>query len=183
VSIPEFLTIIKVSVTAVVAYTFASFLLSRGTNVPRSVPCSAGMYLIAGLPARGLPIACSRGSILPTSVLKDPARSAPQRAAARHDDKRRELHTPDAPRLARRRQRGGVLDECRAGTPVGAGVKSMARCPIWKRSSASWREKASSHRARGDRDIPGRSGSPYRRAGDEPRAQGVAIPDLTRPRN
>ena len=76
VSIPEFLTIIKVSVTAVVAYTFASFLLSRGTNVPRSVPILAGMYLIAGLAGTRLAYRLLvDGSILPTSVLKNNGRA------------------------------------------------------------------------------------------------------------
>ena len=68
VSIPEFLSIIKVSVTAVVVYTFGSFVLSRGINVPRSVPVLAGMYLIAGLAGPRLAYRLFlEGSILPVS--------------------------------------------------------------------------------------------------------------------
>lgn len=51
VSIPDLLTIIKVSVASVIAYTVAAFLFSRGQNVPRSVPLLTCMYLIAGLSA------------------------------------------------------------------------------------------------------------------------------------
>ena len=76
VSIPEFLTIVKVSVTAVVVYTFGSFLLSRGTNVPRSVPVLAGMYLITGLAGTRLAYRLLvDGSILPTSVLRNNGRA------------------------------------------------------------------------------------------------------------
>jgi O-antigen biosynthesis protein WbqV len=69
VSIPEFLSIIKVSVTAVVVYTFGSFVLSRGINVPRSVPVLAGMYLIAGLAGPRLIYRLFlEGSILPVTA-------------------------------------------------------------------------------------------------------------------
>ena len=76
VSIPEFLSIIKVSITAVVVYTFGSFVLSRGINVPRSVPVLAGMYLIAGLAGPRLAYRLFlEGSILPAAALKDPGRA------------------------------------------------------------------------------------------------------------
>jgi len=76
VSIPEFITIIKVAIIAVVVYTFGSFLLSRGINFPRSVPVLAGMYLVAGLAGPRLAYRLFvEGSILPTSVLKDPGRA------------------------------------------------------------------------------------------------------------
>lgn len=49
VSIPNLITILKVSLSAVMAYTVAAFLLSRGANVPRSVPVLTLLYLVAGL--------------------------------------------------------------------------------------------------------------------------------------
>jgi FlaA1/EpsC-like NDP-sugar epimerase len=49
VSIPDFLAIVKVSVVAVVAYTTIAFLMTRGSNIPRSVPAITLMYLMAGL--------------------------------------------------------------------------------------------------------------------------------------
>lgn len=49
VSIPDLITIIKGSVAAVVVYTVTAFLLTRGDNVPRSVPVLAAIYLIGGL--------------------------------------------------------------------------------------------------------------------------------------
>ncbi|MGB3538552.1 MAG: nucleoside-diphosphate sugar epimerase/dehydratase [Mesorhizobium sp.] len=49
VSIPNLVTILKVSLSAVMAYTVSAFLLSRGANVPRSVPVLTLLYLIAGL--------------------------------------------------------------------------------------------------------------------------------------
>ncbi|WP_315919349.1 nucleoside-diphosphate sugar epimerase/dehydratase [Mesorhizobium sp. SP-1A] len=49
VSIPNLITIFKVSLAAVVAYTVAAFLQSRGLHVPRSVPVLTLLYLIAGL--------------------------------------------------------------------------------------------------------------------------------------
>ncbi|MBP0438639.1 polysaccharide biosynthesis protein [Tianweitania sediminis] len=49
VSIPDLLAIIKASVTAVVAYTLGSFLVSRGLYLPRSVPILSLIYLVGGL--------------------------------------------------------------------------------------------------------------------------------------
>lgn len=49
VSIPNLLTIFKVGIFSVMAYTVAAFLLSRGLNVPRSVPILTLLYLVAGL--------------------------------------------------------------------------------------------------------------------------------------
>jgi O-antigen biosynthesis protein WbqV len=49
VSIPNLVTILKVSLFAVMAYTVAAFLFSRGANVPRSVPVLTLLYLVAGL--------------------------------------------------------------------------------------------------------------------------------------
>jgi O-antigen biosynthesis protein WbqV len=49
VSIPDLMNIIKASVLAVAAYTIAAFLMTRGSNVPRSVPVLTLLYLIAGL--------------------------------------------------------------------------------------------------------------------------------------
>lgn len=78
VSIPEFLTIVRVAVVSVVVYTFGSFLLSRGINFPRSVPVLAGMYMIAGLAGSRLVYRLFlERSILPTSVPKE-SRTAPR---------------------------------------------------------------------------------------------------------
>ena len=49
VSIPEVLALIKASVVAVLVYTVSAFLVSRGSNVPRSVPVLTVMFLIASL--------------------------------------------------------------------------------------------------------------------------------------
>jgi O-antigen biosynthesis protein WbqV len=71
VSIPEFLTIIRASIVAVVAYTFGSFLLTRGINIPRSVPVLVGMYMVAGLAGSRLAYRLVlEGSILPASAPK-----------------------------------------------------------------------------------------------------------------
>lgn len=49
VSIPDLTTIIKASVVAVLVYTVAAFLLTRGQNVPRSVPLLTLLFLVGGL--------------------------------------------------------------------------------------------------------------------------------------
>ena len=49
VSIPDIITILKVSLASVAAYTVAAFLTSRGMNVPRSVPILTFVYLVIGL--------------------------------------------------------------------------------------------------------------------------------------
>ena len=49
VSIPDLTTILRVSAATVVSYTVLSFLMSRGSNFPRSVPVLTLLYLIAGL--------------------------------------------------------------------------------------------------------------------------------------
>lgn len=49
VSIPDFLAIAKVSVVAVVTYTVLSFLITRGSNLPRSAPVLTLLFLMAGL--------------------------------------------------------------------------------------------------------------------------------------
>lgn len=49
VSIPDLVIIIKAVVIAVVIYTVGAFLLTRGDNVPRSVPVLSVLFLIAGL--------------------------------------------------------------------------------------------------------------------------------------
>lgn len=51
VSIPDLLTIVKASVVAVLIYTVGAFLMTRGSNVPRSVPVLTTLFLIAGLTA------------------------------------------------------------------------------------------------------------------------------------
>jgi len=51
VSIPDLVALIKASVFAVVFYTVAAFLVSRGENVPRSVPVLTVIFLIGGLAA------------------------------------------------------------------------------------------------------------------------------------
>ena len=48
-SIPDIMTILKVVSASVIAYTIAAFLLTRGSNVPRSVPVLTLIYLVAGL--------------------------------------------------------------------------------------------------------------------------------------
>lgn len=54
VSIPDLVTIFKVSVASVVAFTVLSFLMTRGMNFPRSVPVLTLLYLVAGLSATRL---------------------------------------------------------------------------------------------------------------------------------
>ena len=49
VSIPDLLTIIKATVATVVFYTVGAFLISRGSNVPRSVPVLTSLFMVAGL--------------------------------------------------------------------------------------------------------------------------------------
>lgn len=49
VSISELTALIKATVIAVGLYTVAAFLLSRGENVPRSVPILSALFIIAGL--------------------------------------------------------------------------------------------------------------------------------------
>jgi FlaA1/EpsC-like NDP-sugar epimerase len=49
VSIPSLATIIKATVFSVLIYTVGAFLLTRGSNVPRSVPVLSTLYMIAGL--------------------------------------------------------------------------------------------------------------------------------------
>ena len=48
-SIPDLMTVIKVVAASVTAYTLIAFLLTRGANVPRSVPILTLIYLLAGL--------------------------------------------------------------------------------------------------------------------------------------
>lgn len=48
-SIPDMMTIIKVVSASVIAYTIAAFLMTRGSNVPRSVPVLTLIYLVAGM--------------------------------------------------------------------------------------------------------------------------------------
>jgi O-antigen biosynthesis protein WbqV len=54
VSTPDLVNVIKASVVAVGAYTVITFLSSRGTYVPRSVPILTGIFLVAGLAATRL---------------------------------------------------------------------------------------------------------------------------------
>lgn len=49
VSVPDLTAIIKASLAAGILYTVGAFLLTRGDNVPRSVPILTGLYMIAGL--------------------------------------------------------------------------------------------------------------------------------------
>lgn len=49
VSIPDLLTILKGAAAAVMIYTVGSFLLTRGQNVPRSVPVLTFIYMVVGL--------------------------------------------------------------------------------------------------------------------------------------
>ena len=74
VSIPNLITIIKVSLSAVVAYTVAAFLFSRGVNVPRSVPVLTLIYLVVGLSFTRL----SYRLVMERSFFFPPATSGPQ---------------------------------------------------------------------------------------------------------
>ncbi|MHB2266568.1 polysaccharide biosynthesis protein [Aliihoeflea sp. PC F10.4] len=49
VSLPEVLNLLKAAIAAVVVYTVSVFLVSRGHNVPRSVPLLTAFFMIAGL--------------------------------------------------------------------------------------------------------------------------------------
>ena len=49
VSIPDLVTILKVSSAAVISFTLLSFLITRGLNFPRSIPPLTLVYLVAGL--------------------------------------------------------------------------------------------------------------------------------------
>jgi len=54
VSTPDLVGVIKASVVAVGAYTVLTFLASRGSYVPRSVPILTGVFLVTGLAATRL---------------------------------------------------------------------------------------------------------------------------------
>lgn len=54
VSIPDLTTIIKATAFSVLVYTVGAFLMTRGSNVPRSVPVLTTLYMIAGLSASRL---------------------------------------------------------------------------------------------------------------------------------
>ncbi len=56
VSIPDLIIIIKVAFATTVTYTVASFLMTRGANVPRSVPILAGVFMVTAL--AGSRLAC-----------------------------------------------------------------------------------------------------------------------------
>jgi O-antigen biosynthesis protein WbqV len=56
VSIPDLIIIIKVALATAVSYTVASFLITRGANVPRSVPVLAGVFMVTAL--AGSRLAC-----------------------------------------------------------------------------------------------------------------------------
>lgn len=49
VSIPDLTNIIRVSLFTVITYTVVSFLVTRGSNLPRSAPVLTLLYLVAGL--------------------------------------------------------------------------------------------------------------------------------------
>jgi O-antigen biosynthesis protein WbqV len=51
VSIPDLIALVKASLFSVTAYTVGAFLVSRGENVPRSVPVLTLLFLVAGLAA------------------------------------------------------------------------------------------------------------------------------------
>lgn len=70
VSIPDLITIFKAGVFAVVMYTVAVFLLTRGINVPRSVLVLSGLYLTAGLigPRLAYRLSLERRLLLPISL-------------------------------------------------------------------------------------------------------------------
>ena len=186
VSIPEFLTIIKVSVIAVVVYTFGSFLLSRGTNVPRSVPVLAGMYLIAGLAGPRLAYRLFiEGSILPTSVLKDSGRNVRNVLLLGMTDSAESFI-----RLTRRGSLAGlnvvgVLDETpRRHARSVQGVKVYGALPdLEAHRQQAGAKRHQGHRARRDRDVARAAAAwPYRRKGDQPRPQGFedSRPDRNR---
>lgn len=54
VSIPDLTTIIKATAFSVLVYTVGAFLMTRGSNVPRSVPVLTSLYMLAGLSASRL---------------------------------------------------------------------------------------------------------------------------------
>lgn len=49
VSVPDLITIMKAAVLAVAIYTVGAFFLTRGENIPRSVPVLALVYMVMGL--------------------------------------------------------------------------------------------------------------------------------------
>jgi FlaA1/EpsC-like NDP-sugar epimerase len=49
VSLPEAITLVKVTVFTVIIYTVGAFFVSRGDNVPRSVPVLTGFLMVAAL--------------------------------------------------------------------------------------------------------------------------------------
>ena len=79
VSIPDLTTIIKATVFSVLVYTVGAFLMTRGSNVPRSVPVLTTLYMIAGLSASRLAyrLLLEHSLAFPTpSQLKKTARSS-----------------------------------------------------------------------------------------------------------
>ncbi|MBN9073575.1 MAG: hypothetical protein J0H34_18690 [Rhizobiales bacterium] len=49
VSIPDLVAIIKAGAASVLVYTMVAFVLTRGSNVPRSVPILCFLYMVAGM--------------------------------------------------------------------------------------------------------------------------------------
>lgn len=69
VSIPDLLAIIKGSLFAVGIYTVGAFLVSRGDNVPRSVPIVSALFLIGGLSSIRLAYRLAVDGSLKSSIL------------------------------------------------------------------------------------------------------------------
>ena len=72
VSIPDLATIIKATFFSILIYTVGAFLLTRGSNVPRSVPVLSTLYMIAGLSGSRLAyrLFLERSLALPVSTLQ-----------------------------------------------------------------------------------------------------------------
>ncbi|MDR7031670.1 nucleoside-diphosphate sugar epimerase/dehydratase [Mesorhizobium sp. BE184] len=78
VSIPDLTTIIKVSFATVITYTVFAFLLTRGSNVPRSVPVLTLLFMIAGLSTSRLVyrLFMERAFLLPADSERSPSRKS-----------------------------------------------------------------------------------------------------------
>lgn len=76
VSIPDLVTILKVSSAAVISFTLLSFLITRGLNFPRSIPPLTLVYLVAGLSFSRLSyrLLMERAFFLATNVDRSEAR-------------------------------------------------------------------------------------------------------------
>ena len=117
VSIPDLISIIKATFVAIVLYTVGAFLMTRGSNVPRSVPILTGLYMVAGLSAPRLAYRMLFEHNIPLADA-GPAEAEAIRAVVRTDGCGRDLHPLDPP--GRQSRDRGCRDRRRRTDPSAA---------------------------------------------------------------